>query len=152
MQLFNLGYSSKMANYDWANYRRKLHDGLFAQSLSVGTVADMNRRVARFYQLWYPLSQNCGTAVRHHARRHGQRYGLWRTFRVLMDLLTISVYEDFLTRPWMHVFGLFGLISMVFRNRNRPLFNSFLKTRFNRWQSPFANFGGSPLGNRSAAV
>ncbi len=51
--------------------------------------------------------------VRHHARRYGRsKYGLWRTFRVLMDLLTISFMKRFLTRP-MHVFGLFGLLSMV---------------------------------------
>ncbi len=51
--------------------------------------------------------------VRHHARRFGRsKYGLWRTFRVLMDLLTILFMKRFLTRP-MHVFGLLGLISMV---------------------------------------
>ena len=51
--------------------------------------------------------------VLHHARRYGRsKYGLWRTFRVLMDLLTISFMKTFLTRP-MHVFGLFGLVSMV---------------------------------------
>ncbi|MBD2518695.1 glycosyltransferase family 2 protein [Nostoc sp. FACHB-973] len=51
--------------------------------------------------------------VRHHARRFGSsKYGIWRTFRVLMDLLTILFMKKFLTRP-MHVFGLLGLISMV---------------------------------------
>ncbi|NDJ24234.1 glycosyltransferase [Nostoc sp. B(2019)] len=51
--------------------------------------------------------------VRHHARRFGRsKYGLSRTFRVLMDLLTILFMKKFLTRP-MHVFGLLGLISMV---------------------------------------
>ena len=51
--------------------------------------------------------------VRHHARRYGRsKYGLWRTFRVVMDLFTISFMKTFLTRP-MHVFGLFGLLSMV---------------------------------------
>ncbi|MEH2026903.1 glycosyltransferase family 2 protein [Nostoc sp.] len=50
--------------------------------------------------------------VRHHARRFGRsKYGIWRTFRVLMDLLTILFMKRFLTRP-MHVFGLLGLISM----------------------------------------
>jgi hypothetical protein len=39
-------------------------------------------------------------------------YGLSRTFRVLMDLLTILFMKKFLTRP-MHVFGLWGLISML---------------------------------------
>ncbi|MBW4678742.1 MAG: glycosyltransferase family 2 protein [Microcoleus vaginatus WJT46-NPBG5] len=52
--------------------------------------------------------------VRHHARRFGHsKYGLDRTFRVLMDLFTIFFMKKFLTRP-MHVFGLFGLISMIF--------------------------------------
>jgi dolichol-phosphate mannosyltransferase len=51
--------------------------------------------------------------VRHHARRFGRsKYGLARTFRVLMDLLTIWFMKKFLTRP-MHVFGLFGLLSML---------------------------------------
>jgi len=51
--------------------------------------------------------------VRHHPRQYGQsKYGLGRTFRVLMDLLTIAFIKTFLTRP-MHVFGLFGLTSMV---------------------------------------
>ncbi|MBD2778110.1 glycosyltransferase family 2 protein [Iningainema tapete] len=51
--------------------------------------------------------------VRHHARRFGRsKYGLSRTFRVLMDLLTITFMKKFLTRP-MHVFGLLGLVSIV---------------------------------------
>ncbi len=51
--------------------------------------------------------------VLHHARRYGRsKYGLGRTFRVLMDLFTIYFMKKFLTRP-MHVFGLFGMISML---------------------------------------
>jgi glycosyltransferase involved in cell wall biosynthesis len=51
--------------------------------------------------------------VRHHSRRYGRsKYGLDRTFRVLMDLLTIWFIKRFLTRP-MHVFGSFGLFSML---------------------------------------
>jgi len=51
--------------------------------------------------------------VRHHARRYGaSKYGLDRTFRVVMDLLTIVFIKRFLTRP-MHVFGLLGLGSMA---------------------------------------
>jgi glycosyltransferase involved in cell wall biosynthesis len=49
--------------------------------------------------------------VNHHARRFGSsKYGLSRTFRVLMDLMTIYFMKRFLTRP-MHAFGWFGLIS-----------------------------------------
>lgn len=51
--------------------------------------------------------------VRHHARRFGHsKYGLGRTFRVLMDLFTIFFMKKFLTRP-MHVFGLFGIIAIA---------------------------------------
>ena len=51
--------------------------------------------------------------VRHHARRYGKsKYGLGRTIRVIMDLLTIFFMKKFLTKP-MHVFGLWGLISMI---------------------------------------
>ncbi|MEO1621813.1 MAG: glycosyltransferase family 2 protein [Cyanobacteria bacterium J06632_3] len=49
--------------------------------------------------------------VRHHARQHGQsKYGLSRTFRVMMDLLTVAFMKTFLTRP-MHVFGSLGMLS-----------------------------------------
>ena len=51
--------------------------------------------------------------VAHHARRYGQsKYGIDRTFRVLMDLLTVWFMKRFLTRP-MHVFGLGGLGAMA---------------------------------------
>lgn len=48
--------------------------------------------------------------VAHHARQFGKsKYGLGRTFRVLMDLVTVFFLKKFLTRP-MHVFGLFGIV------------------------------------------
>ena len=51
--------------------------------------------------------------VRHHARRFGtSKYGLGRTLRVIVDLLTIYFMKTFLTRP-MHVFGPFGLLSIA---------------------------------------
>jgi len=50
--------------------------------------------------------------VNHHPRRFGvSKYGLDRTFRVLMDLLTVWFMKRFLTRP-MHVFGFGGLAAM----------------------------------------
>jgi glycosyltransferase involved in cell wall biosynthesis len=51
--------------------------------------------------------------VRHHARIYGKsKYGLGRTFRVLMDLVTVWFMKTFLTRP-MHVFGLWGGVSFL---------------------------------------
>lgn len=52
--------------------------------------------------------------VNHHPRRFGRsKYGIDRTFRVLMDLLTVWFMKRFLTRP-MHVFGFAGLLSLSF--------------------------------------
>ena len=51
--------------------------------------------------------------VTHHPRRYGKsNYGIDRTFRVLMDLLTVWFMKRFLTRP-MHVFGFWGLASIA---------------------------------------
>ena len=51
--------------------------------------------------------------VSHQARLYGRsNYGIDRTFRVLMDLLTVWFMKRFLTRP-MHVFGFWGLASIA---------------------------------------
>lgn len=48
--------------------------------------------------------------VTHHPRRFGRsKYGLWRTFRVLLDLLTIKLLGSYATKP-IYFFGAFGLI------------------------------------------
>ncbi len=50
--------------------------------------------------------------VRHHPRQAGKtKYNLTRTFRVLLDLITIKFLHSYLTRP-MHILGLAGLVSM----------------------------------------
>ena len=51
--------------------------------------------------------------VNHRARQFGSsKYGIDRTFRVLMDLLTVWFMKRFLTRP-MYVFGFGGLIALL---------------------------------------
>jgi dolichol-phosphate mannosyltransferase len=78
--------------------------------------------------------------VRHHARRFGRsKYGIWRTFRVLMDLLTITFMKKFLTRP-MHVFGLLGLTSIV-AGVAIGIYLTFLKIAF-----------GAMIGNRPLLI
>lgn len=76
--------------------------------------------------------------VRHHARRFGQsKYGLSRTFRVLMDLLTILFMKKFLTRP-MHVFGLLGLTSII-AGASIGIYLTFVKLAWHE------NIGNRPL-------
>ena len=48
--------------------------------------------------------------VNHRPRRFGRsKYGLWRTFRVLLDLLTVKLLGSYATKP-IYFFGAFGLI------------------------------------------
>ena len=48
--------------------------------------------------------------VRHHARQYGQsKYGIGRTFRVVLDLLVVYFFMRFRSRPG-HFFGRIGLI------------------------------------------
>src|SRR4051794_2200655 len=50
--------------------------------------------------------------VRHHPRTAGKtKYGLTRTFRVVLDLITVKFLHSYVTRP-MHVMGFAGLISI----------------------------------------
>ncbi len=50
--------------------------------------------------------------VRHHPRNAGRtKYNLTRTFRVILDLITVKFLHSYLTRP-MHVLGSAGLVSM----------------------------------------
>ncbi len=96
----------------------KLHDyGCSLKAYRAELVADMNLygELHRFLPAlaFIEGARITEIPVRHHARRFGKsKYGLWRTFRVVMDMMTIWFMQKFLTKP-MHVFGLFGLISLL---------------------------------------
>lgn len=49
--------------------------------------------------------------VRHHARKYGKsKYGISRTIRVLLDLLTVNFLLNYAVKP-MQIFGKWGLLS-----------------------------------------
>ncbi|WP_129626362.1 glycosyltransferase family 2 protein [Candidatus Oscillochloris fontis] len=51
--------------------------------------------------------------VHHEARRYGtSKYGISRTIRVLLDLITVRFLLSYSTRP-MQIFGLWGLLSIL---------------------------------------
>lgn len=51
--------------------------------------------------------------TRHHPRRFGQtKYGIWRTVRVILDLITVKFMIAYSTSP-MKLFGGLGLLSML---------------------------------------
>ncbi len=96
----------------------KLHDyGCSLKAYRSELVADMNLygELHRFLPAlaFIEGARITEVPVKHHARQFGKsKYGIDRTFRVVMDLLTVSFMRTFLTRP-MHVFGLGGLVSMI---------------------------------------
>ncbi|MBF2096918.1 MAG: glycosyltransferase family 2 protein [Gloeomargaritaceae cyanobacterium C42_A2020_066] len=93
----------------------KLHDyGCTLKAYRRELVADMNLygELHRFLPAlaFIEGARITELPVHHHARQFGQsKYGLGRTFRVILDLLTIAFMKTFLTRP-MHGFGVAGLV------------------------------------------
>jgi len=52
--------------------------------------------------------------VRHHPRKYGQsKYGISRTFRVVLDLITVKFLLSYSTKP-IQIFGGIGLMSFIF--------------------------------------
>ncbi len=55
----------------------------------------------------------CEVPVNHRARKHGEsKYGLGRTTRVILDLITVKFLLSYSTKP-MQIFGKWGLYSMM---------------------------------------
>jgi glycosyltransferase involved in cell wall biosynthesis len=51
--------------------------------------------------------------VRHHARKEGKsKYGLGRTLKVLLDLMTVKFLGDYSTKP-LYLFGFWGVICIM---------------------------------------
>jgi glycosyltransferase involved in cell wall biosynthesis len=72
---------------------------------------DMHRFIPAVAQ-WYGASVT-ELPVHHRPRTRGKtKYGLSRTFKVILDLLTIKFLGSFSTRP-LHIFGGMGLVAIV---------------------------------------
>jgi glycosyltransferase involved in cell wall biosynthesis len=109
----------------------KLHDygcSLKAYRREVLTLTKLYGEMHRFIPA---LASRIGVKVaevpvNHYARRHGRsKYGLGRTIRVLLDLLTVKFLLDYATRP-IQIFGQLGLISLGV-GTGFGLYLSFLK-------------------------
>ncbi len=109
---------SKIANWLIAQVTNvRIHDyGCSLKGYRAELIADMNLygELHRFLPAlaFMEGAKITEIPVNHYPRPYGNsKYGLGRTLRVLMDLLTIWFMQKFLTRP-MHVFGSLGLLSM----------------------------------------
>ena len=85
---------------------------LHAEGLSPGDAAGLRlygemHRFVPIYASWMG-AKVVEIPVRHHARRFGQsKYGLERTFKVVLDLLVVKFFSRYLAKP-IYVFGGFG--------------------------------------------
>jgi glycosyltransferase involved in cell wall biosynthesis len=88
------------------------------------TLKVMRREIAQELQLYGEMHRfipilahwqgaRCAEVVtRHHARRFGEtKYGIWRTFRVVLDLITVKYMIRYSLSP-MKLFGAIGLLSV----------------------------------------
>jgi glycosyltransferase involved in cell wall biosynthesis len=85
-------------------YRREVVEG-------VRLYGEMHRFIP-VYASWQGASVT-ELPVRHHPRSQGKsKYGLRRTYRVLLDLMVVKFLSSYSTKP-IHVFGGFGLLCFV---------------------------------------
>ncbi|MGK7908415.1 MAG: glycosyltransferase family 2 protein [Synechococcus sp.] len=123
----------------------RLHDyGCSLKAYRSELVADMNLygELHRFLPAlaYIEGARIAELPVNHFARQFGQsKYGLGRTFRVVMDLFTIYFIKTFLTRP-MHVFGGLGISSLILGS-GTGLYLAFIKL-----------YMGQDIGNRPLLV
>jgi glycosyltransferase involved in cell wall biosynthesis len=80
--------------------------------------------------------------VNHRARLHGKsKYGLWRTIKVVLDLMTVTFLTKYNTRP-MYIFGGMGFIlSMLSMISVMVMAVSGLTTGDLLWNSPWPVLG-----------
>lgn len=118
-KLINRRIPSKIANKLIANVTGlKLHDyGCSLKAFKKEIVDDI--KLYGELHRFLPVLANIEGAkikeikVNHRSRKYGSsKYGIDRTFRVLMDLLTVWFMTKFLTRP-MYGFGFFGIVSIL---------------------------------------
>ncbi len=112
----------------------KVHDyGCSLKAYRAELIADMNLygELHRFLPAlaFIEGARIAEIPVRHHPRQFGKsKYGLDRTIRVVMDLITVFFMRKFLTRP-MHVFGSMGVLS-IFLGTLIGLYLTTLKLSF----------------------
>ncbi len=118
-KLINRRIPSKIANKLIANVTGlKLHDYGCSLKAYRKEILDDIKLYGELHRFLPVLAKIEGAKIKeikvnHRSRKYGSsKYGIDRTFRVLMDLLTVWFMTKFLTRP-MYGFGFFGIISIL---------------------------------------
>ena len=118
-KLINRRIPSKVANKLIANVTGlKLHDYGCSLKAFKREILDDIKLYGELHRFLPVLAKIEGAKIKeikvnHRSRKYGSsKYGIDRTFRVLMDLLTVWFMTKFLTRP-MYGFGFVGIISIL---------------------------------------
>jgi dolichol-phosphate mannosyltransferase len=118
-KLINRRIPSKIANKLIANVTGlKLHDYGCSLKAFKKEILDDIQLYGELHRFLPVLAKIEGAKIKeikvnHRSRKYGSsKYGIDRTFRVLMDLLTVWFMTKFLTRP-MYGFGFVGIISIL---------------------------------------
>lgn len=111
---------SKIANWLISRTTRvKLHDYGCTLKLMTQEVARGIKMYGEMHRFIPALADVIGARivevpVNHRARKHGtSKYGISRTLRVVLDLITVKFLLGFQKRP-IHLFGTIGLVSTIF--------------------------------------
>lgn len=113
---FSRRLPSRLANWliAWST-GLTLHDYGCALKVYRRAIVDRIRLYGELHRFLPLLAQEAGASivempVRHHARAKGEsKYGIDRTFRVIMDLVLILFFKRYRQRP-LHAFGGLGLM------------------------------------------
>ena len=118
-KLINRRIPSKIANKLIANVTGlKLHDYGCSLKAFKKEILDDIKLYGELHRFLPVLAKIEGAKIKeikvnHRSRKYGSsKYGIDRTFRVLMDLFTVWFMTKFLTRP-MYGFGFVGIISIL---------------------------------------
>jgi glycosyltransferase involved in cell wall biosynthesis len=85
----------------------KIYRGMVIKQVQL--MGEMHRFIPAWVAGVVPSSRIGEMPVTHHARQHGvSKYGISRTFRVILDLLSVMFFMRFKARPG-HFFGSLGL-------------------------------------------
>jgi len=96
----------------------RLHDyGCSLKAYKRGIIKEIKlygemHRFIPIYASWHG-AKIAEIPVRHHARRFGKsKYGMGRTAKVILDLITVKFMGSYVTKP-IYVFGIIGLIAIA---------------------------------------
>jgi len=121
----------------------RLHDygcSLKAYRRSILTGIQLNGEMHRFLPAWcvWQGGKVAEIHVKHHARTKGKsKYGIFRTFKVVVDLITLKFFSGYLAKP-NYLFSGTGFVFLILGGASAAfaIFDKFGPDRFSKLRIP----------------